>query len=253
MAAGVKTLERGSIYFLFRPKVEKESPRSLEDVQRMLVVLSPEGRRPYRLLVIGRKQLPGPEQRGRERNWGFVDQVSDDAESIEERLDPESYATKTRGERRIPAVRPVGEGVYRVVRHGDHTHLAYALELPKKTGEAQEAFNLEKEANYIISVKNPEKGAPPGAGLSGGERARFPASLQEKFRDRRFCELDPPDFLDYEGAEFVLISAREDVRETLGIELEAEDEDARTADIFKDLKMEKSVHPLRPLFGGEWE
>ena len=37
----VDTLERGNVYFFFRPKVEK-TPEKLEDVQRMLVVLNPE-------------------------------------------------------------------------------------------------------------------------------------------------------------------------------------------------------------------
>jgi hypothetical protein len=51
----------------------------------------------------------------------------------------------------------------------------------------------------------------------------------------------------------VLISASEDVSEELGIELHPEDETITSADIFNDLKMERSVHPLKPLFKGEWE
>jgi hypothetical protein len=249
----VEVLERGNIYFLFRPKIGEESPEQLEDVQRMFIVLSPEGLQRYRLLVIGRKQLPEPERSGTEKNWGFVEAVSKNPESIEDRLDPQRYATKTRGERRLSAVRPVGEGVYRIVRHDGHTHFAYALELPKHIGEAQAAFNIEQEASYIISIKNPLTGAPPGVGLLEEQQAHFPRWLQEKFRDRRFCEADPPDFLNYEGTEFVLISAAEDVSEELGIDLHPENESVASADIFNDLKMERSVHPLKPLFKGEWE
>jgi hypothetical protein len=248
-----ETIERGNVYFLFRPKIGEETPEKLEDVQRMFIVLSPEGMECYRLLVVGRKQLPEPEQSGRERNWGFVDAVSKDPESIENRLDPQTYETKTRGERHLSAVRPIGEGVYRIVRHDGHTHFAYALELPKKIGEAQAAFNLEEQASYIISIKNPEKDSPFGAGLSDRQHVQFPRRLQEKFRDRRFCEADPPDFLDYEGTEFVLISAADDVTEELGVELHPQDETLTSADIFNDLKVERSVHPLKPLFKGEWE
>jgi hypothetical protein len=161
-----ETLERGNVYFLFRPKVEEENPEKLEDVQRMFVVLSPEGLQRYRLLVVGRKQLPEPEQSGQEKHWGFVDSVTKNPETIESRLDPQTYETKTRGERHLPAVRPIGEGVYRIVRHDNHTHFAYSLELPKNIGEAQSAFNLEEQASYVISIKNPEKGSPLGAGLS---------------------------------------------------------------------------------------
>ena len=63
---------------------------------------------------------------------------------------------------------------------------------------------------------------------------------------RRFCGADPPDFLNYEGTEFVLISAAEDISEELGIELHPEEESVTSADIFNDLKMERSVHPLKP-------
>ena len=249
----VQTLERGDVYFLFRPRIGEEHPEKLEDVQRMYVVLSPQGLQRYRLLVVGRKQLPEPEQSGQEKNWGFVDIVREDAESIENRLDPQVYETKTRGQRHLSAVRPIGEGVYRIVRHDTHTHFAYALELPRSPGEAQAAFNLEEQASYIISVKNPEKGAPLGTGLPDEQRVQFPRRLREKFRGRRFCAADPPDFLNYEGTEFVLISAAENVREELGIELKPEDETLMSADIFSDLKMERSVHPLRSLFKGEWE
>jgi hypothetical protein len=249
-----ETLESGNVYFLFRPKIEEETSEALEDVQRMFVVLSPEGLQRYRLLVIGRKQLPEPERSGQEKkNWGFVDAVSKDAETIENRLDPQTYQTKTRGTRHLAAVRPIGEGVYRIVRHEDHTHFVYALELPKETGEAQTAFNIEEQASYIISVKNPEKGSSLGAGLGEEQEAHFPRWLQEKFRDRRFCEADPPDFLNFEGTEFVLISAADDVSEELGIKLHPEDESGTSADIFNELKMEKSVHLLKPLLKGEWE
>ena len=100
--------------------------------------------------------------------------VSKDPESIENRFDPQTYGTKTRGERHLGAVRPVGEAVYRIVRHNGHTHFAYALELPKRTGEAQATFNLEEQASYIINIKNPKKGSPLGKGLSEERRVQLP-------------------------------------------------------------------------------
>ena len=72
-------------------------------------------------------------------------------------------------------------------------------------------------------------------------------------RGRKFADCDPPDFLDYEGAELILIGAKEDPRKELGIQLEAEQETEKSADIFTDLKMKRSEHPAAPLFGGKWE
>jgi hypothetical protein len=48
--------------------------------------------------------------------------------------------------------------------------------------------------------------------------AQFPKRLQQKFRGRRFAPLDPPDFLDYEGAQLVFIGAAENAKKELGID-----------------------------------
>ena len=42
-------LERGNIYFVYRPKVEHASAAGLEDIQRFFVILSPFRLRPVRL------------------------------------------------------------------------------------------------------------------------------------------------------------------------------------------------------------
>lgn len=247
----VDILEQGDIYMAFRPTVDTHDPESLEDVQRFHIILAARDPRRYRLLVVGRKRLPEPEEHGRARQWAFVEAVSDQADDIERLLDEEHYQTKTRGERTRPAARPVAEGVYRILRHGNHTHLVYALELPERPGEVQDELNIEDEASYIVTVKNPDAPSPRRAGL-GSRKASFPDALKERFGGRRFCDLDPPDFLDHEGAEFVLISAAEDVKAELGIELDTDDEDARSADIFRDLRMERDQHPTEPLFQGIW-
>jgi hypothetical protein len=77
--------------------------------------------------------------------------------------------------------------------------------------------------------------------------------LLERFAARRFIPADPPDFLDYEWAEIILVGARKDIFAELGLELTPENETEATAEIFSDLKMERSLHPLKPLFEGKWE
>jgi hypothetical protein len=247
-----ETTEHGNVYFLFRPKVETESVHGSEEVQRLYMVLSPYGKQRYRLIVIGGKRLPEVEDGG-ERLWAFVDRVERDATRLRPDFDASTYRTKTRGERHVPAARPAGEGVYALVRHGSHTHFAYVLELPASPGEVQQAFNIAPEASFVISVKNPEKPSPRRAGLRDEQQAHFPKRLQEQFHDRRFAPVDPADFLDYAGAELVLIGAREEPELELDIALETEEEDAASADIFRDLRLRKSEHPIRPLFEGQWQ
>lgn len=248
----VETLERGNIYFFYRPRVEEEHPESVEDIQNLYMVHSPHGKARYRLSIIGRKHMPDPGAK-QERIWGFVELVESDPKAIVRALGEEEYETKTRGRRHRPAARPAGEGVYRIVRHDDHTHLAFARELPERAGDVQEELEIGEEANYVITVKNPAKPSPKTAGLPRDRAADYPRSLQERFADRRFIAADPPELLDHEASQFVLVSAAKDVKEDLGIELHPQDEDESRAEIFRDLQLEKSKQPIEPLIEGEWE
>ncbi|MEH2553857.1 hypothetical protein V1286_001386 [Bradyrhizobium algeriense] len=130
-------------------------------------------------------------------------------------------------------------------------HVAYALELPKHPSEVQRAFNIAPEAGFALSIKNPEAGAPPGAGLSEEEKPEYPEKLQEEFRDRRF-ELEDLRMLDYPGAEFIL-GARVDPERAYHLQLPKEEEDYAHADIVGELRMATSRHPVKPLFEGRWQ
>jgi hypothetical protein len=189
---------------------EEAAAEDLGDVQNFYVVLKPQGGR-FRLINIGRKRLP--DIAGHERNWAFVDMVADSGKEIEEELQRDTYETKTRGERVRPAARPAGEGVYALVREGGRTHLAWALELPKKPGPVQKAFNIPEEASLAISIANPEKrGGPCTAQLSEEQHPDYPKTLQKEFRGRKFATEDPR-LLDYEGAEVIFIGARDNPEE----------------------------------------
>jgi hypothetical protein len=248
-AEGSGILESGNIYFLYRPKVQHEQARKKDDVERFYMVLSPEGKKIYREIIIGQKELPDIEKQ--ERNWGFVKMVVKDAKELEGEFAEVEYSTKTKGERKLAAARPAGEGVYAIVRHDGHTHLAYSLELPEKPRQVQQEFRIKDEASYIISIKNPKKGSPPKAGLRGEQKAEYPEKLQEVFRDRNFADADPPELLDFEGAEIMLIGAREDPEKELDVKMGAEHETEASADIFRDLKLNRQKHPLKQLFEGK--
>lgn len=240
-------LEEGDIFFLYRPEVEEDDPESLGDVQRFHIVLRPRGGDRLRLLVVGRKRMPDVERH--ERNWGFVDAVTSSSRKIEQALQEIEYGTKTRGERRLPAVRPSGEGVYAITLEDSQMYLIYSLELPEEPGDVQKSMNIAPEGRYALSVKNPEAGQPKAAGLRTVDKADYPRKLQEEFRGRRFGTEDAA-LMDYEGAEFILVGAREQAR---GADLDAADEDYEHADTVRRLRMVKSRHPVAPLFEGRWE
>lgn len=245
-----EVLEEGDIFFLYRPRVEEEDPSKLGDIQRFFMVLRPRGGKHTRLIAVGRKRLP--EVGRHERNWGFVALVTDNERKVERDLREETYETETRGERRQPAARPAGEGVYVISLEDGQMHLSYELELPESPGEVQDALRIRNKASYVLSVKNPERGAPPNVGLAERQKADYPDKLQDIFRGRRFAREDVR-LLDYEGAEILLVGARTDPGRAYGIELEAEEEEPGSADTFRKLHMAKSRHPVKPLLTGQWD
>jgi hypothetical protein len=243
----VKVLERGDVFFLYRPHLEEFAPDRLLDIRRFYMVLHPEGEGWFRLIAIGKKKLPGSRGEG-ERHWGFVDGVFPSPDEL--RQAAAGMSSTMPGAENL---RPAGEGVYSLILHGNHTHLVYVLELPEHPGEVQATFNIKTEGRFVVAVKNPEAVAPPGVGLDSSFQASFPEELQARFGDRRWVSVDPPSFLDHAGAELVLIGGQDDLGADLGIDLQAHPKDHETAEIFTDLRMEKSERTIKPLFDGVWE
>jgi hypothetical protein len=240
-------LERGDILFFFRPKVNAQEVRSLDDVQRFYFVLHPEHSTRFRRIIVGSKRLPNTERH--ERAWAFVAEIAGDPEQLERELRPRSYVTKTRGERLQPEARPVGEGRYAIVNHGGHGHLAYVLERPRQPGEAQRALQIEPQASYIVAVRNPDAPAPPGLEFSADGPA-LPQRLLGRFRGRRFAPLDTPEWLDYERTELIMIGAARDATRELGIDLDADDERIHNAALFEQLRSRPGQPPTEPLRSG---
>jgi hypothetical protein len=218
-------LERGDIYFAYRPRLDARTVHDLADVQRLYMIQSPHGKHAHRLIVIGAKRLPALSGRDDERRtWGFVETVAAGAEDVEDELDPRTYRTQTGGERHVPLARPAGEAVYALVRHDEHTD---------RGEESRDAFTAGRRTRRDAASAISE-------------------AVGRALRGRRFIPVDPPDFLDHDGAEVVLIGSGPGAAEDLGLELSPEQETAATAEIFRDMKLEPSLHPLAPLFEGKW-
>lgn len=243
-----RIVEQGEILFFYRPRVGADEVAQLQDVQRFFFVILPDSSARYRRLIVGRKRLPDPLRH--ERSWAFVAEVGDCPEALRAELVGSAYETRTQGLRVQPAARPVGEGRYALVEHNGHSHLAYVLLLPRTPGAAQETFGIRSEGSYITAVRNPNIDTPPATGLPARERARFPAELMERFAGRRFAPLDDPRFLDYEGAEIVLIGAAVDVATELGVDIDVNEFEFDTSEIFRKLKLAPGELPTAPIERG---
>jgi hypothetical protein len=82
-------LEQGDIFFFYRPKVRSEKVKSIDNVRRFFVVLAPESKNLYRLLIIGKKSLPEireTEARSSERYWARVGGIFNDPTQLTKEL-----------------------------------------------------------------------------------------------------------------------------------------------------------------------
>ncbi|KAK4427504.1 hypothetical protein Salat_1519300 [Sesamum alatum] len=214
-----------------------------------------------RFIVMGRKSLPDPSKKTTPY-WGFVEMVTTEIQHVKAALRGEEYETATKGHRHLPDSRAVGEGVYRILKHNPgssrmHTHLVYKLEYPLE-GEAeepQEALNIARQASFLLQIKNPDQDqrGPQFRGLAKKRKAAFPAHLQAVFGHQRYHPADPPDLLNYEGCEFLLISASDDIEQELGLELKTT-EQLQDPDECSDLikTFGETAASTRPLFQGTW-
>lgn len=212
----------------------------------------------FRFIVMGRKALPDPSKKSRPY-WGFVEMVTMRIEDVKNALKGEEYVTSMRGHRHKRPARALGEGIYRILRHNTgkktHTHLIYKLELPppQEKNEAQESLNIEREGSFLIQIKNPDQHATSSqfGGLQNKRKAVFPAHLQGRFGHLQYSPVDPPDFLNYEGCEFLLIWASDDIQGELGLDLktECDEPDPSCSDLVKTFGETASTTPL---FEGTW-
>lgn len=212
------TIEEGGVTFLYRPRVEEQHPDELDDVQRLLILLSPTEGAFERLIAIGRKRIPHSARRA--RFWGFVDLVLTPYD-MHAALGAQVYGTKTRGLRHLPAARPFASGSYDIALHGRHSHLRWQVD-STSTDPIADELELERDADYIVTIANPD---PTAWGLVATPDLQselfddlelhvtiptpFPLNLQERFGNRRFAQLDTTDWLDHPGAELVFVGAGE--------------------------------------------
>jgi len=80
--------------------------------------------------LLGQKHLPEiveGKSTSRERNWALNVLTTSNPEDICQELMFAEYSMETRGKRRTKAATPAGEEKYSIVKHDNHTELAYIL------------------------------------------------------------------------------------------------------------------------------
>ena len=281
--ATVKVLEKGDIFFFYRPKAKvaddgnRVDVKSIEDIRRFFMVTASstaantedeqqqqfdettnktpkkEESSRYRLFVIGKKSLPEirtTEARRSERYWAKVGGVFANPQELTSELLSDEF-------RKGDAARAVGEGKYAIVEHQDHAELAYVLEIPEEPGEAQRELGIEKEASYIVSIINPKAPVPAGY-PSSEESPNYPESILKEFgENENFISLARDiRFINFQNAQMILVGAREGrdvIQKEFGIDIREEKETVYSADIFNKLKIEKDKVPTKPLIEGKFE
>ncbi|KAJ7578168.1 hypothetical protein C8J56DRAFT_357569 [Mycena floridula] len=238
------TIERGHIYFFYRPKVQLEEVNSLDDVRNFQMILVPrppesvscmketdeitaapadEPKKRYRLIVVGKKRLPDPARvHGRKESaWATVTRVGDDLDELEKGLGEKTYETKTRGIRHEEPVRLVARGGYAIVNNNPRipsqreTHLGYRISHPKESSDVQESLGIYPASSFVLQIKNP---LTPSTGPTGKGGAEYPEHIMNSVfgkgtRGRqsfglKFASCDTTELLDYEGCQMLLIAAR---------------------------------------------
>ncbi|EXJ59983.1 hypothetical protein A1O7_04131 [Cladophialophora yegresii CBS 114405] len=205
-------LEKGIIYFFFRPRVNVDDPQDVNDVARSFLVMRPIpldaklGDGPIgdeqncRLLALPKKVLP---QSGKDRFITFVEKYKTSfAELKETFLTGSEYQTKTQGTKHTAPVTPLAEGIYAVTSTGRESHLAYIINIPSEVGEVQKDFGLKQRGSFVVSVKNPEQ--PPTGQQSVPSGPEYPPEIVDEFRGLRWKPLEPK-YLNYDHAQFLMI------------------------------------------------
>jgi hypothetical protein len=142
-------LERGDLQFFFRPSVQPvDAEEFTPGVQSFFAILSPE-HGAHRRLRIGKKRMPSTP---RERFWARIERVGSLQHVLGDKLEPDRYMTKTRGERYQPGARPVAHGTYELRQHRDHVHFTYQVE-PFAFEDAPDELQLAEAGDHLILWK----------------------------------------------------------------------------------------------------
>jgi len=171
----VEILEQGAVSFVAVARLGGASRAG--DVERLFVVLAPEGRRPLRRLAVRRPHLP--DARRHQRFLAHVDRIASA---------PDRLTEDVRSAPGAPA-RVIAVGRYALARHSDHVHLAYALARACGRGPLASSAGIGPGGSFVLLVSR--RSLPPPRRPAAGATPLVPAT---------------PEALDVIGAEVALVA-----------------------------------------------
>lgn len=208
-------LEKGILYFLYRGRVNVDSPDNVQDIARSYLILRPlphgaklsdgpmKDDKNCRLIAIPKKKLP---LSGKDRWTAFVEKSNASISELKESfLKSSDYETQS-GPRHTPAVTPAAEAVYAITTTGRESHLAYITTLPENLDSIQNDLGLRPKGSFILSTKNPKAPGPANANI--GKDPGYSQAIMDSFRSLRWAP-SRPEHLDYVGCQFLMIGEGE--------------------------------------------
>ena len=207
-----RVLERGDIFILYQPSAVDELRLAPSD-ERFYLLLHPRRGQNHRLIMMS-KSHPATTDAGKGGSsacyWGVIDEIIRTDRLLQERFVKARGTFHQPNDHALLSMRAAGMGDYTLLQRGDDTHLAYALMEPLPCGHAESALHIPPAATYQIRVKHPDAAAPPEMvqpemTCVDEHKASLPSNLLRCFEDRHFISADPPQLLDHEGVEFLLL------------------------------------------------
>jgi hypothetical protein len=147
-------VEKGDIYFFYRPRINDEEIKNIDDIQRFYIVLAADEQEKARLFLVGKKRMPEiikGKSKSTAREWR-MNILTGKPAVIGEALLPLEYETKTRGRQEQGEAIPVGEGRYAIFERDSSSRLAYRLSAPDKPGKAQKELGILDEEDRITGT-----------------------------------------------------------------------------------------------------
>lgn len=239
-----KVIEKGHVYFLYRPKVGVEGDvKNMVDVQKLIMILSPHDTgHNHRMLLLPKKKLPKIDTH--QRHMAIIDVVSKNIDDLSDALKASSYRTKTRGTHSIPPARLLGRGSYLISYHDqdDTARFLYVLDHPSEITSVQKAFNIEQSGHFIIVLKNADL-------LQHG----ISNEIIDKYEGKNFIPVLNSHLLDIEKSQIVMIGGSKDIKKEKGgediIEKSRLESDEDVREMFKELHLSRTENPSDPLEG----
>lgn len=207
----LRETEGGACYFFYRPRVGLKEAKNASDVAHCYMMLVPDKKDTARLLKIPSKKMPKAGSRSSHKLL-FVAKAGSVQELIEYLGQQTTTTPVTKEQHTFYPARLAAAGFYSLFLHnhegsppsGMHAHLGWRLVAPRRMGPAQKMMNLVPEATSVVVVHNPARGTWLGI------KCKLPEELQDQFKGKRVDQrknipLDPPEFLEQEGLEVLLV------------------------------------------------